>query len=170
VDDASVLSEARIRHGVRAVTKLWRAFDKTVSRKPLAFAVDAVYGISIDSWLEFIAKRDLREKSAIDARQCTGSRPSTRDGTPRPFFFQAQKQHRNACTYTRGGVRRASGFVLTSKPEVIGTNCQFLICRPTWNYRLGAGIVGAVACYATQAVAAEERGSHGRDSYATRRS
>jgi hypothetical protein len=37
----------------------WRAFDKTVSRKPLAFAVDAAYGNSIDLGLEVIAKRGL---------------------------------------------------------------------------------------------------------------
>jgi hypothetical protein len=62
-DYASVLSEARIRDGVRAVTMLWRAFDKTVSRKPLAFAVDAVYGNSIDLGLEVIAKRGLAGKA-----------------------------------------------------------------------------------------------------------
>jgi hypothetical protein len=28
-------------------------------------------------------------------------------------------KRRYACTYTRGSVRRASGFVLTGKPEVI---------------------------------------------------
>ena len=43
------------------VTRLWRAFDKTVSRKPLAFAVDAVYGNSIDSGLEVLQRRDLDE-------------------------------------------------------------------------------------------------------------
>jgi hypothetical protein len=37
----------------------WRAFDKTVRRKPLAFAVDAVYGNSIDLQLEVIAKRGV---------------------------------------------------------------------------------------------------------------
>src|SRR5262249_12714425 len=56
VDHVSVLSEARIRDGVRAVTTmLWCAFDKTVSTKPLAFAVDVVYGNSIDLGLEVIA-------------------------------------------------------------------------------------------------------------------
>jgi len=59
----SVLSEARIRDGVRAVTMLWCAFDKTVSRKPLAFAVDVVYGNSIDSGLEVIAKKGLARKA-----------------------------------------------------------------------------------------------------------
>ncbi|MGC2765074.1 MAG: hypothetical protein WB607_06190 [Candidatus Acidiferrum sp.] len=47
-DYASVLSEARIRDGVRAATMLWRAFDNTVRRQPLAFAADVVYGNSID--------------------------------------------------------------------------------------------------------------------------
>ena len=59
---ASVLSEARIRDGMRAVTMPWRAFDKTVSRKPLAFAVDAVYGNSIDLELEVIAKKGVARK------------------------------------------------------------------------------------------------------------
>ena len=45
------------------MTMFWRAFDKTVSRKRLAFAVDAVYGNSIDLGLEVITKkRHLREK------------------------------------------------------------------------------------------------------------
>jgi hypothetical protein len=43
---------------------LWRAFDKTVNRKPLASAVDAVYGNSIDSWLEVIAKKGLVRKAS----------------------------------------------------------------------------------------------------------
>ena len=34
------------------MTMFWRAFDKTVSRKPLAFAVDAIHGNSIDLGLE----------------------------------------------------------------------------------------------------------------------
>ena len=44
------------------VTMPWRAFDKTVSRKPLAFAVDAVYGNSIDLGLETIAKKGVAGK------------------------------------------------------------------------------------------------------------
>ena len=54
--DASVLSEARTRERVRVTTVL-RAFDKTVRRKPLAFAADAVSGNSIDLELEVIAKK-----------------------------------------------------------------------------------------------------------------
>src|SRR5215469_5100059 len=61
--NASVLSEARIRNGVSAVTMPWRAFDKTVSRKPLAFAVDAVYGNSIDLGLEAIGKKGVAGKA-----------------------------------------------------------------------------------------------------------
>ena len=64
LDHASVLSEARIRDGVCAVRMLWRAFDKTVSRKPLASAVDAVYGNSIDSWLEVIANKGLVRRAS----------------------------------------------------------------------------------------------------------
>ena len=41
---------------------LWRAFDKTVRRKPLAFAADAVYGNSIDLELEVIAKKGVARK------------------------------------------------------------------------------------------------------------
>ena len=39
-----------------------RAFDKTVRRKPFAFAVDAVYGNSIDLELEVIAKKGVTRK------------------------------------------------------------------------------------------------------------
>jgi len=50
----------------------------------------------------------------IDARQCTAPSVHPGDGTPRRFFFQAQIR----LPYTRGSVRRASGFVLTGNPEV----------------------------------------------------
>lgn len=43
-------------------TVLWRAFDKTVRRKPLAFAADAVYGNSIDLGLEVVAKKGVAGK------------------------------------------------------------------------------------------------------------
>jgi hypothetical protein len=42
---------------------LWRAFDKTVRRKPLAFAADAVYGNSIDLVLEVIARKGVARKA-----------------------------------------------------------------------------------------------------------
>jgi len=53
----------------------------------------------------------------IDARQCTAASVHPGDGTPRRFFFQAQIR----LPYTRGSVRRASGFVLTGNPEIIET-------------------------------------------------
>ena len=40
-----------------------RAFDKTVRRKPLAFAADAVYGNSIDLELEVVAKTKVARKA-----------------------------------------------------------------------------------------------------------
>ena len=46
-------------------TKLWRVFDKTVSRKLLAFAADAVYGNSIDSELEVVAKKGVARKALL---------------------------------------------------------------------------------------------------------
>jgi hypothetical protein len=41
---------------------VWRAFDKTVRRKPLPFAVDAVYGNSIELDLEVIARKGVARK------------------------------------------------------------------------------------------------------------
>ena len=46
-------------------TTLWRAFDKTVRRKPLAFAADAVYGNSIDLELEAVAKKGVARKALL---------------------------------------------------------------------------------------------------------
>jgi len=58
LDHASVLSEARIWERVRVGTMLWRAFDKTVRKKPLAGAADAGrYGNSIDFGLKSLARR-----------------------------------------------------------------------------------------------------------------
>ena len=45
------------------------------------------------------------------------SQPSASSYLRRHPFF---KRSSDACVYTRGSVRRASGFVLTGKPEVIG--------------------------------------------------
>jgi len=42
---------------------LWRAFDKTVRRKTLGFAADAVYGNSIDLEPEVIAKKGFGRKA-----------------------------------------------------------------------------------------------------------
>jgi len=44
---------------------LWRAFDKTVRRKPLAFAADVVYGNSIDLKLEVAAKKGVVRKALL---------------------------------------------------------------------------------------------------------
>jgi len=44
---------------------VWRAFDKTVRRKPLAFAADAVYGNSIDLKLEVAAKKRVVRKALL---------------------------------------------------------------------------------------------------------
>ena len=41
---------------------LWRAFVKTVRRKPLAGAADAAYGFSIDFRLEIVARSGIRQK------------------------------------------------------------------------------------------------------------
>ena len=90
-DDASVLSEARIQDGVRAVTMPWRAFDNTVSRKPLGFAVDAVYGNSIDLGLEVIARKGLARKPwllmVVNVLLLAFTPMIV---TPRLFFFQAK--------------------------------------------------------------------------------
>jgi hypothetical protein len=42
--------------------RLWRAFDKTVRRKPLAGAADAAYGFSIDFRLEIVARSGIQQK------------------------------------------------------------------------------------------------------------
>jgi hypothetical protein len=49
---------------------LWRAFDKTVRRKPFAFAADAVYGNSIDLVLEIIARKGVASKTCLLLPQC----------------------------------------------------------------------------------------------------
>lgn len=72
-------------------TLLWRAFDKTVRRKPLAFAADAVYGNSIDLELEVIAKKGLVRKALLLMLvNSTAPRIHAGHGTPQLFFFQAK--------------------------------------------------------------------------------
>ena len=44
---------------------LWRAFDKTVRREPLAFAADAVYGNSIDLELEVVERKGVARKALL---------------------------------------------------------------------------------------------------------
>jgi hypothetical protein len=66
---------------------LWRAFDKTVRRKPLAFA-RTVYGNSIDLELEVIAKKGVVRKALL--LMATNVLVSTILLRPRLFFFQAE--------------------------------------------------------------------------------
>jgi len=50
---------------VGVATKLWRVCDKTVRRKPLACTADAVYGDSIDSEVEVVAKKGVARKASF---------------------------------------------------------------------------------------------------------
>jgi hypothetical protein len=61
--DVSVLSEATrsLMMGAK-VSDEGVAFDKTVRRKPLVGAADAVYGNSIDFCLESIARSGIQQK------------------------------------------------------------------------------------------------------------
>jgi hypothetical protein len=81
------------------VTMPWRAFDKTVSRKPLAFAVDAVYGNSIDLGLEVIARKGLartpRLLMVVNVLLPAFTLVVVRLGC-------SSFKRRDACTYTRG--------------------------------------------------------------------
>ena len=101
---------------------LWRAFDKTVRRKPLAFAADAVYGNSIDSGLEVIAKKGVARNALllmfVNVLLLAFTPVMVRRGSS--SFKRRSFKRRYACTYTRGSVRRASGFVLTGYTEVMG--------------------------------------------------
>ncbi len=105
--NASVLSEARIRDGVRSVTMLWRAF---------VCGGRGLWEFNRFGGWKSLQRRDLREKLVIDAHQCTAPgvhRVMVRRGC-------SSFKRRDACTYTRGSVRRASGFVLTGNPEIEG--------------------------------------------------
>jgi len=93
------------------------AFDTAVRRKPLAGAADAgCYGNSIDLELEGIANKGVARKAwllmLVNALLPAFNPVMVRRGC-------SSFKRRYARTYTRGSVRRASGFVLTSKPEVI---------------------------------------------------
>ena len=89
---------------------LWRAFDKTVRRKPLAFAADAVYGNSIDLELEVVARKGVARKALllmfVNVLLLAFTPMIVRRGS-------SSFKRRYACTHTRGSVRRVSGFVLT---------------------------------------------------------
>jgi hypothetical protein len=69
---------------------LWRAFDKTVRRKPLAFAAGAVYGNSIDLVMEVIAEKGVARKSWLLIFVNVQLPRIHPHGMPRLFFFQAQ--------------------------------------------------------------------------------
>jgi hypothetical protein len=88
---------------------LWRAFDKTVRRKPLAFAADAVYGNSIDLELEVVARKGVARKALllmfVNVLLLAFTPMIVRRGS-------SSFKRRYACTHTRGSVRRASGFVV----------------------------------------------------------
>jgi hypothetical protein len=107
---------------VGVATMLWRAFDKTVRRKALAFAADAVYGNSIDLELEVVAKKRVARKALllmfVNVLLLAFTPMIVRRG---PSSFK----RRYACTNTRGSVRRVSGFVLTGKQEVILAASKF---------------------------------------------
>ena len=94
---------------------LWRAFDKTVRRKPLVFAADAVYGNSIDLDLEAVAKKGVARKALllmlVTLLLLAFPRVMVRRGS-------SSFKRRYAWTYTRGSVRRVNGFVLTGNPSV----------------------------------------------------
>ena len=69
----------------------WRAFDKTVRREPLAFAVDSVYGNSIDLELEVIAKKEVVRKAlSLMFVNVLLLAFTPMIVTPRLFFFQAK--------------------------------------------------------------------------------
>ncbi len=74
------------------------------------FAADAVYGNSIDLELEVIAKKGVARKAwllmLVNVLLPAFTPVMVRRGC-------SSFKRRYACTYTRGSVRRASGFVLT---------------------------------------------------------
>jgi hypothetical protein len=111
--DASVLSEAHGRTSACDDNAL-RAFDKTVRRNPLAFAVDAVYGNSIDLELEVIAKKGVARKACL-LMLVNVLLPAF---TPVMVRRGCSSFKRRYACITRGSVRRASGFVLTGNTEL----------------------------------------------------
>ncbi len=79
------------------------------------FAADAVYGNSIDLELEVIAKKGVARKAwllmLVNVLLPAFTPVMVRRGC-------SSFKRRYACTYTRGSVRRASGFVLTGNSDV----------------------------------------------------
>jgi hypothetical protein len=96
---------------------LWRAFDKTVRRKPLAFAADAVYGNSIDLELEVVAKKGLVRKALLLMFVNVLLLAFTpMISTPLLFFFQAKITL--APVHAAASAARAASF-LTGNSETI---------------------------------------------------
>ncbi len=116
---------------------LWRAFDKTVRRKPLAFAADAVYGNSIDLELEVVARKGVARKALllmfVNVLLLAFTPMIVRRGS-------SSFKRRYACTHTRGSVRRVSGFVLTGKQEVIRPGRKLVLPF----YQRWMGIIGKI--------------------------
>src|SRR5215467_2364981 len=105
-------------------TTLWRAFDKTVRRKPLAFAAGAVYGNSIDLELEVVAKKVVARKALllifVDVLLLAFTPVIVRRGA---YSFK----RRYACTYTREASAaerlRSDGLLF---PYRMGKSCRQL--------------------------------------------
>jgi hypothetical protein len=93
------------------------AFDKTVRRKRLAFAADAVDGNSIDLELEVIAKKGVARKAwllmLVNVLLPAFTPVMVRRGC-------SSFKRRYACPYKRGSVRRASGFVCAGHAQQLG--------------------------------------------------
>src|SRR5207253_688619 len=94
------------------------AFDTAVRRKPLAGAADAgCYGNSIDFCLKSLARRDFGQNVSIDFHHVAVLATICVILPPAPSVLQEDSS--DAWLYTRGSVRRASGFVLTDDSEVM---------------------------------------------------
>ena len=82
--------------------------------------MDAVYGNSIDLGLEVIARKGLARKPwllmVVNVLLPAFTLVMVRRGC-------SSFKRRDTCTYTRGSVRRASGFVLTGKTGTRLTSC-----------------------------------------------
>ncbi len=95
------------------------------------FAADAVYGNSIDLELEVIAKKGVARKAWL-LMLVNVLLPAFTPGMVRRGCSSFKRRY--ACTYTRGSVRRASGFVLTGSWEVGNSLHSFVLLR--WQTRL----------------------------------
>src|ERR1700693_5132397 len=71
-------------------------------------------GIQSISAQKALPDGDFGQKVVIDAHRCRTSRNLVSHPTSAPSVLQEGSS--DACVYTRGSVRRASGFVLTGQP------------------------------------------------------